>query len=97
MDRDQLDNLLVSRFGLTSDELGIDDDMLSAGWCGFDSVSDFVDSLEEEHIIPLQYGRRENLHELVHPHDAPHLASAAHRDHHRTGHPRHERLRRTPL
>jgi hypothetical protein len=42
---------LVSRFGLTSEELGFDDDMLTAGWCGFDDVFSFIDTLNQEHLI----------------------------------------------
>ncbi len=51
IDRDSLDSMLISRCGQTSAELGFDDDMLDAGWMGFDTLGDFVTRLDNEFFL----------------------------------------------
>lgn len=36
--RDSLDDILVKRYGVTSEELGFDDDMITVAYVGFESV-----------------------------------------------------------
>jgi len=49
--RDEIDHVLIKRHGVTSEQLGLDDEMIVAGWAGFQSAEDFVDVLEQEYMI----------------------------------------------
>ena len=48
---DQLDDALLRRGYAGCDELGLDEDMVICAGLGFMTVSDFVDALEQEHLL----------------------------------------------